>query len=98
MLANVLSSHAKTRANQRGIYHEMMDAVLSHADHEIPVGDGCYALQLSRRQLRDPKLKARIGSCFDRLAGLVLVCCSGTGEIVTVMRDCGPAARRYRRQ
>ncbi len=74
MLANVLSNHAKTRANQRGIYHEMMDAVLSFGDHEIPVGDGCYALQLSRRQLRDPKLKARIGPCFDRLAGLVLVC------------------------
>lgn len=98
MLANVLSNHAKTRANQRGIYHEMMEAVLRHADHEVPVGDGCYALQLSRRQLRDPKLKARIGSSFDRLAGLVLICCSGSGEIVTVMRGRGPAARRYRRQ
>ena len=97
MLANVLSNHAKIRASQRGIYHEMMDAVLRHADHEIPVGGDCYALQLSRRQLRDPKLKASIGSCFDRLAGLVLVCCSATGEIVTVMRDCGSAARRYRR-
>jgi len=98
MLTNALSNHAKTRANQRGIYHEMMEAVLRHADHEVPVGDGCYALQLSRRQLRDPKLKARIGSSFDRLAGLVLICCNGSGEIVTVMRDCGRAARRYRRQ
>lgn len=98
MLANVLSNHAKTRANQRGIYHEMMEAVLRHADHEVPVGDGCYALQLSRRQLRDPKLKARIGSSFHRLSGLVLICSSGTGEIVTVMRESGPAARRYRRQ
>lgn len=97
MLTNALSNHAKIRANQRGIYHEMMDALLRHGDHEVSVGDGCYALQLSKRQLRDPKLKARIGSCFDRLAGLVLICCSGTGEIVTVMRDCGSAARRYRR-
>ncbi len=91
-----LSRHALTRANQRGITHQLIRDLLELADVEEPVGGGCTVLRLSRRQLRDRDLRARLGSRADRLQNIALVW-SAEGEIVTVVHDHGGrAGRRYR--
>lgn len=98
MHAFSLSSHARTRANQRGITHQMINDLLAHADIEAPVGGGCTVLRLSRQRLRDRDLKAELGSNPDKLAGLALIWSEDSAQVVTVMVDHGGAkGRRYRK-
>ena len=86
-----LSSHAAMRTQQRGVPHRLIDALMSYADFEAPVGGGCTVLRMTRDRLADPDLA-------DRLGGLSMVWSERTGEIVTVLRPRrGPAGRRYRR-
>lgn len=53
--------------------HALMDALIAHADLEIPVGKGCVALSLSRRRLDDRELREKLGADLNRLGGLSLV-------------------------
>jgi hypothetical protein len=92
-----LTRHASVRAQQRGVPHRVINALATWADVEIPVGGGCVALSLSRRQMSDRGLRASLGAELDRLAGVALVA-DETGAVVTVLHDCGGAGgRRYRR-
>jgi hypothetical protein len=89
--------HATIRARQRGIGSDRLDAFLSLADTEAPVGSGCVALSISRRLKRDRDIRAAFGPMLDRIADLALVMAED-GSVVTVMHDHGhAAARRYRR-
>lgn len=98
MNSAMLSQHASVRAKQRGVPHVLIEALLVHADIDLPVGSGCTAFRLSRRRLQDRELRRQLGSTLDRLAGLALVCADETGEVVTVLHDHGGAeGRRYRR-
>jgi hypothetical protein len=93
-----LSNHAAVRTQQRGVPHHLIDALMSYADFEAPVGGGCTVLRMSREQLNDPDLADRLGADRERLRGLSIVWSERTGEIVTVVRPrSGPAGRRYRR-
>lgn len=93
-----LTRHAATRANQRGVTHEMLDALIAHADLESPVGGGCTAVRFSRDRLMDRSLRAALGPTADRLGSLAVILSDDTGEVVTVMHDHGcPDGRRYRR-
>ena len=94
-----MTRHARTRANQRGVRHDCIRAVLDHADVDAPVGSGCSALSLSRRRLDDLSRERRLrAGLIERLGGLTLIRCDDTGDIVTVMhRDEGGRGRRYRR-
>jgi hypothetical protein len=96
MLSAQLSHHASVRANQRGVPHALMDALIAHADLEVPVGKGCVALSLSRRRLDDRELREKLGADLDRLGGLSVVCSDDSGEVVTVLHDWGRQGRRYR--
>lgn len=98
MPAIALSRHAMVRANQRGVTHDVLDALISHADFEAPCGGGCTVLRLTRDRLLDRDLRASLGPNFDRLKDLAVVVADDTGEVVTVLHDHGRAdGRRYRR-
>lgn len=93
-----LSAHAVLRTQQRGVPHHIVDALVSYADFEAPVGGGCTVLRMSRDRLNDPDIADRLGAERERLRGLSIVWCDRTGEVVTVLRPRpGPAGRRYRR-
>lgn len=93
-----LTRHASLRANQRGVTHDMLDALIAYADFEASVGSGCSVLRVSRERLKDRDLRASLGASADRLAGLAVILADDTGEIVTVLHDRGNAdGRRYRR-
>ena len=97
MQTHTLSRHALKRANQRGVTHTLLSALLLHADQETPVGGGCAALRLSRGRLADRSLRSALGAEFDRLDGLVAIV-GDDGGVVTLLRDHnGRAGRRYRR-
>lgn len=90
-----MTHHAEVRANQRGIPYSLIDAVLDHADLEVPVGDGCVAYRISKDLLAERDVRRRLGAHIDR-AGKVAVVCSDDGAVVTVMHDWGCQGRRYR--
>ena len=93
-----LTRHAVVRASQRGVPHGLIDALITHADMEVPVGGGCTALSLTRRRLGDRGLRASLGADLDRLAGLSAVLADDTGEVITVLHDHGGRrSRRYQR-
>ena len=92
-----LTRHASLRANQRGVTHAMLDALMAHADIEAPVGSGCTVLRFSRERLMDRDLRASLGSTADRLKSLAVILADDTGNVVTVLHDHGGAeGRRYR--
>lgn len=39
-----LTQHAAVRTQQRGVPHHLIDALMSYADFEAPVGGGCTVL------------------------------------------------------
>lgn len=93
-----MTQHAAVRTQQRGVPHHLIDALMSYADFEAPVGGGCTVLRMTRDRLDDPDLADRLGSERERLQGLSIVWSERTGEIVTVLRPRrGSAGRRYRR-
>jgi hypothetical protein len=93
-----LTRHATIRAQQRGVTHDVLDALIRHADVESPVGRNCTVLRFSRQRLMDRDLRASLGATVERLASLAVVLSDSTGDIVTVLHDHGGAAgRRYRR-
>jgi hypothetical protein len=97
-MAFALSNHAVLRSQQRGVPHHLIDALMSYADFEAPVGGGCTVLRMTRDRLNDPDVAASLGTKRERLRGLSIVWSERTGEIVTVLRPrWGSAGRRYRR-
>lgn len=93
-----LSQHAAIRANQRGVTHALIDALISHADYEMPVGDGCTVLRMSRERLQDRDVRRELGSIIDRLKNLAVVWNYEESKVITVLHDHGKSAgRRYRR-
>jgi len=93
-----LSKHAAMRIQQRDVPHHLIEALMSHADFEAPVGRGCTVLRMTRDRLDDADLAASLGGKRERLRGLSVVWSERTGEIVTVLRPRrGSAGRRYRR-
>jgi hypothetical protein len=45
-MAFALSNHATVRTQQRGVPHHLIDALMSYADFEAPVGGGCTVLRI----------------------------------------------------
>jgi hypothetical protein len=91
-----LTRHAAVRANQRGVTHEAVQAVIAWADVELPARDGCSVLRVSRRRLTNRALRATLGVLADRVRSLALVVAGDTGEVVTVLHG-RPVGRRHRR-
>lgn len=93
-----LSNHAKLRANQRGITHQMISDLIAFADVEAPVGGGCTVLRVSRDRLKDRALKGELMSNPDKLGSVALIWSEESAEVVTLLVDHGGAkGRRYRK-
>lgn len=92
-----MTTHAVTRASQRGVPHDLIADLLTYADLETNVGGGCVALSVSRRRLADRELRRTAGRNIDRLRNLTVVCDAGDGSIVTVLHQEGARGRRYHR-
>ena len=93
-----LTRHARNRAQQRGVPYALIEAVLSHADRNTPVGGNCTAFLVSKARLKDRKVRQTLGADADRLCGLFVVCADETGEVVTILHNAGGAkGRHYRR-
>jgi hypothetical protein len=84
------------RARSRGISRAHIGRVLSHYDIDLPVGDACRVLRLSKAAAADAA--SGCPSLAAKLAKIALVENESTGAIVTalIVRP-GAAGRRYRR-
>lgn len=94
----VFSSHATIRAQQRGIRLPVVDFILQHFDVDLEAGDGCRSHRISKRAASELLRNGVAVSEVDRARNVVLIVREDSGEIVTVMHDCTPYGRRYRRQ
>ncbi len=91
-----LSRHAEIRVAQRGIRKEVLALVMSEHDVDADVGNGCCALRVSRRRIRDLLEEGHPPKTVERLKRLVVVD-GAAGTVVTIMHDSGTRGRRYRR-
>lgn len=86
------SKHSEKRSAQRGVTGVFVEAILTHADIEQPIGDNCRLMRVSRHQ----SVKLNID---DRLGRYALIWSDDTARIVTVMPiHEGISGRRYRKQ
>ena len=87
-----LSTHARTRCQQRAVKPEFLALVLDNADIEVPVGSNCTLLRVHRRTAR----RLNAGDRLHRYGVVVNGC---TGEVVTVLPiERGRRGARYRRR
>ncbi len=74
----MLSRHAQTRCQQRGVTRRLLSDVLDHADIDRPVGNNCRQLRVSRKRARELNHD-------DRLGRLAVIWSDDNGQVVTVM-------------
>lgn len=83
-----ISRHAEWRCARQGVSQSKLNALLSRADREVPVGGGAISLNLSR---------AAAAACgIDGIGRLAAIVADNTLVTVLPTSD-GPAGRRYRR-
>ena len=90
---SVVSNHATTRCQQRGVLLQVLSSLLDHGDRSVPVGGGCTAISLSRNEAARLRRTGYYPAMLERLVGLTAVV-SGDGQVVTVLHATDP---RYRR-
>lgn len=94
-IANILlSRHATSRCQQRGIKQEVLRVFLDYHDLDREVGGSCRVLRMSRKRARSEggRLGPQIANQLERLT---VILSDTTGEVVTVFHDTGKS-RRYR--
>lgn len=92
-----MTHHAAVRASQRGVPHDLIEQLLTHADIETCVGKGCVALSVSHRRLADRDVRRSARRSLDKLRNLSVVCDATDGTVLTVLRQQGARGRRYYR-
>ena len=90
--SSILSRHAVTRCQQRGIYGAMLSTLLKHWDHSVPVGGGRTAVSVSRKEAARLRRLGHAPAALDHIATLAVVL-SGDGQVITVLHATN---RRYR--
>src|SRR4051812_1793174 len=88
------SSHAITRAQQRGVTRPQVEAVLRHADMECPRGRGAVSIWISAKELQRLAPVTPEGISIDRLQGLTLLL-GEHASCVTLVRN--RKSKTYRR-
>jgi hypothetical protein len=87
----MMTRHAFTRCQNRGVRPSFVHAILHHADLDRPAGDNCRLLQVSRR-------RAKALNVDDRLSRFAVVLSEDSGKIVTVLPvHSGRSGAQYRR-
>lgn len=90
---SVMSNHATTRCQQRGVPLRVLSSLLDHGDRSIPVGGGHTAISLSRNEAARLRRVGYHPAMLERLVGLTAVV-SNDGQVVTVLHA---TDARYRR-
>ena len=90
---SILSRHAVTRCQQRGVHGALLSMLFNHWDHSVPVGGGRTAVSLSRKEAARLRCLGHTSATLDRVVSLALVL-SEDGQVVTVLHA---TDRRYRR-
>jgi hypothetical protein len=92
----IMTSHARRRAQARGVPMRILEAIYAHADRNPFVGDGRRSLMVSRRRLA--RLSGAIPAADrERMAGVALVVDAGSRVVITVLHVHGHRGRHYRR-
>jgi hypothetical protein len=90
----LISKHAKSSFQSRGIKNKFAEFVLFYGDVEVPVGRGLTAVMFSNRGLqRTQKEFGMSGAEADRLRNLVLL---ENGTVVTGFRADRNRGKQYR--
>lgn len=86
----MFSQHSQIRAAQRGVDRRFMETILINADVDVPVGDNCRLLRVSRVHARNLNLD-------DRLGRYAVIWSDDNAQAVTVLPvHSGRRGRRYR--
>ncbi len=92
------SEHARIRAQQRAIRPATVELILQHFDVDLEAGNGCRSYRISHWAAAELLREGVAVSAVDKARNVVVIVHNDSGEIVTVMHDCNPDGRRYRRQ
>ena len=92
-----VTDHAVKRMAQRGVRPSTVQTVIQFGDGQIPVGDGCVSISVSRETACDLAKEGEISpTMVDRMANLVVVVANDNDAVVTVVRPKNrKAARSY---
>ena len=89
-----VSWHASIRCQQRGVTVALLNLLQEVGDRSVPVGAGCVAVSLSRREARRLRKVGHLSPAnLERLDGLTLIE-SSIGQVITVLHTC---SRHYRK-
>lgn len=86
-----LSNHAASRSQTRGCTSEFIETLVNNADIDMPVGDDCRLMRVSRRT-------AAMLAGNDRLGRYGVIWSDRFAQVVTILPlHAGRSGRRYRR-
>ncbi len=91
MLNICISQHARQRMQQRGILSSDLAFLLGFADREVPIGDNCLALSVSRKALKEMGREAK------RCENIVAIVRDDWETIVSVLHAAGKKGTHYKR-
>ena len=98
---NSMSNHGLKRNQQRGVKKQYMNLLISFADREIPVRNGCISLSVSKTRLKSLVNEGRLDAQMaEKMKNLVVVAANDDAEpkIVTVLHaEPDKRGRHYRK-
>lgn len=97
LASHTITKHATARANQRGVPHRRLEALLAVADLEVAVGRGLHARRASRRALLEAIADGLPPALAGHLSNLAVVE-ADNGSVVTVAHIHGRAGQHYKRR
>lgn len=91
------SRHSERRRNQRGIKKDVVELIMSAHDMEIPRGDGCSALRISRQKAIDLRKEGVPCQLVDQAAHIAILINRNWRTVSCITVHEGRKGRSYRR-
>lgn len=95
--ALVISPHAASRAQQRGLRRRAVELVAGLRDRVVAVGNGREAWSVSRARCKALRAAGLPAAVIERLERTILVVEPLTATVITVINGHQDSDRRYRR-
>ncbi|MFZ1415278.1 MAG: hypothetical protein WAS73_11975 [Defluviicoccus sp.] len=95
--AFIISPHAASRAQQRGLKRQAVELVIGLHDRVVAVGNGREAWSVSRQRCKALRAAGLPAAVIERLDRTILVVEPLTATVITVINGHDEADRRYRR-
>lgn len=95
---NLLSGHARSRIQQRGIRTTVLDLVIANADVALHAGDGCETIRVSRTAVREMIESGTVDPQDGARASRIAVVLGRRGVVTALHPSRGRRGRPYRRQ